>query len=678
LRKLRNPGYGQTVRLALLAALAAACALAGAATAQASVNLPAGFQEVTLASGFDGSGEHLIVDLAWAPDGRMFVADRTGVVYVHSPGDPVGTNSELLDIGAEVNNAPGSDRGLLGIAVDKDFASNGYLYLLYTYDKDGTDSSSWQVSRLTRVTVHPNNTVDGNHTSTTETPILGQIPATYGTDPNVGVCGAPSNTNQCIPSEGTSHSVGTVRVAPDGTLFVGTGDGNDYTIVDPLAFKDNNPETYRGKIMHVDTGGNGLPGHPFCRDDDTLTDVCTKVYAMGLRNPFRFTVRPGGGLAIGDVGEDAWEEFDLSSGGEDFGWPCWEGNGHTNQGHDYSSTDYCKARYADQNDNPSGPIFAWQHLPYPIDQSQCNNPPRGNTAIGGPTYMGDQYPAGYRGTTFFGDYMCGWLQRAVLDGSGPPTMVPFATSWGHGVDLESAPDGNLAYINDNVVHEVVYGPGNHRPAVSPSATATGGLGEQFASGAVDPDGDPLTYDWDFGDGSAHSSAAAPTHTYPSTGDYTATLTVDDGRGMSATGAVHVSLPAATPTTPAKPSVQIGHVRLRLGLTAGSARLLRRGLLAGSFSSADPVKTLRVSLWRGRANAKSCRWWSKRSHAFKRGSCGHAHWMNATLRRMGRSYTWKLSLGHRLGKGSYTIVLQALPRGSQLAPSARMTRRLRVR
>jgi hypothetical protein len=53
-------------------------------------------------------------------------------------------------------------------------------------------------------------------------------------------------------------------------------------------------------------------------------------------------------------------------------------------------------------------------------------------------------------------------------------------------------------------------------------------------------------------------------------------------------------------------------------------------------------------------------------------------MNATLRRMGRSYTWKLSLGHRLGKGSYTIVLQALPRGSQLAPSARMTRRLRVR
>ena len=81
--------------------------------------------------------------------------------------------------------------------------------------------------------------------------------------------------------------------------------------------------------------------------------------------------------------------------------------------------------------------------------------------------MGDQYPAGYRGTTFFADYMCEWIDRADMSGSSP-AMPSFATGWENGVDLESAPDGNLAYVADNEVREVVYGPGNHRPAVAPS------------------------------------------------------------------------------------------------------------------------------------------------------------------------------------------------------------------
>jgi glucose/arabinose dehydrogenase len=684
--------------LALVAALAATSAFAPV-SAGAATTLPTGFQEQTLDTDFNAPGESAIVDVAWAPDGHMFVADRAGMVFVQNPGAQAGDHTLLLNISDHVNNGPATDRGLLGIALDKNFASNGWLYLLYTYDKDTTDDNGWQVSTLTRVTVNPiTYTVVGGTNSPTETRILGEIPSSFGTDPNVGVCGAPSNTNQCIPSEGESHSIGTVRVDPsDGTLWVGTGDGNDYTIVDPLAFNDNNPETYRGKIMHIGTDGEGLPGHPFCPDDGTLTDVCTKIYAEGLRNPFRFTVRPSGGLAIGDVGENAWEEFDLASGGEDFGWPCWEGNGHTTTAHPYANTDYCKARYADTADTPTPPTFAWAHVPYLStgpDRTQCSvGGLRGNTSIGGPTYMGDQYPAGYRGTIFFADYMCQWINRATV-GGGAPTWQPFASDWENGVDLESAPDGNLVYIADNEVREVVYGPGNHRPVVAPSASPTDGsapLAVAFDAHGSDPDSDPLTYDWDFGDGSAHGAGAAPSHQYTDAGSYTATVTADDGRGMtdSATVAIDVTAPStatSTPTptsTPAPPPAGNGtksrQPLARLLLSGTSARFAGPGRVDGSFGSRKSVRKLDISLWSTHSSAvKRCSWWSRRSHSLKHGSCEQPHWMFATLHRHGSHYTWKLSLGGSLPRGSYTLVIQAVPRSSALAPSARLQKTLRVR
>src|SRR5207247_67288 len=92
----------------------------------AAATYPAGFSQVTLASGLSGA-----VAVDWAPDGRMFVAERSGVVKVV---DPDGTKRTLLDISDHVNNW--GDRGLLGVAVDSHFAQYPYLYLYYTYDAD--------------------------------------------------------------------------------------------------------------------------------------------------------------------------------------------------------------------------------------------------------------------------------------------------------------------------------------------------------------------------------------------------------------------------------------------------------------------------------------------------------------------------------------------------------------
>jgi glucose/arabinose dehydrogenase len=660
--------------LLLAAAVAVVLALA-AAPARAAISMPPGFQDVTLADSFNAPGAGAPVDVAWAPDGRMFVASEGGVVYVHNPGTPSDQNQVVLNIGDHVNSAAGSDRGLLGIATDTDFASNGYLYLLYSYDEDNSDSSDRKVSTLTRVTVHPDNSVDGGPTTPVETTILGKVHTVQtGSD---GACGLPDNSVDCIPSEGVSHSIGTVRSASDGTLYVGTGDGSDYLIIDPISLNDDDPQTYRGKIMHIDRDGHGLAGHPFCPDDANLDDVCTKIYAEGLRNPFRFTLRPGGGLAIGDVGQVDYEEIDFANGGENFGWPCREGFVATpfqNAGQHYG--DYPKCQAVNANNTTTPPLLVAAHNYTACDASL----PTGNTIVGGPIYEGDQYPAGYRGQLFFGNVGdigvpgCGWLARVnVNNGSSLSDFQNFATGWPTGVDLESAPDGNLAYVSlgDGAVREIVYGPGNHAPAVAPTATPNSGratLGVTFAAHGTDPDGDALSYDWDPGDGSPHLSGVTPGHFYTRPGHYTASVTADDGRGMTATASVPITVNGP------QPRLHIG----RLRLAAGAAKLARRGQLRGTFSSSHSVRRLQVSVWRGRANARSCRWWSLGARGLKRGSCKQPHWMHARLHRHASHYTWTLSLRRRLPKGSYTLVFQALPRSSSLAAGTPVRKRLRAR
>src|SRR5687767_6348416 len=130
---------------------------AGAAT------LPIGFEERTVASGLTAP---TAVD--WAPDGRMFVAEKAGRVRVVTAAGTL-LSTPLLDISDHVH--PSGDRGLLGLAVDTSFASNRYLYLLYTYDTSATHPTGPKTSRLTRVTVSSNNT------ASSETVLVGSIGA---------------------------------------------------------------------------------------------------------------------------------------------------------------------------------------------------------------------------------------------------------------------------------------------------------------------------------------------------------------------------------------------------------------------------------------------------------------------------------------------------------------------
>ena len=542
-------------RAAAVLGIAGMALLAGISPTEAATP-PTGFEERTVVSGLTAP-----TAVAWAPDGRMFVAEKGGKVRVVTAAGSL-LSAPLIDISGHVNSV--GDRGLLGIAVDSSFASNRYLYLLYTFDAKASASDQPKSSRLTRVTVNANNTASG------ETVLLG----THPTQP----CPAPSNPVDCMPSDSTAHSIGTVRSAPDGTLWVGNGDGSNYGGADPKAVRTHDEQSLSGKIMHIDRNGRGLPGHPFCPAVADLTQVCTKVWAKGFRNPFRFTLRPNGLPAIGDVGWGSYEELNLAQVGRNYGWPCYEGRSKPGG---YSSMTVCKDFYTKEGTSAgvAFPDYFYGHG-------------SGASIIGGPTYTGGPYPDEFDGDILFGDYVQGFIKRLQLDGSGKVTGTKeFVTGW-FGVDLELW-NGELHYVDfgdggrgTGSVRRISYAPANRTPIAIATATPTFGpapLDVSFkGSASSDPDGDTLKYEWDFGDGTSKSTSKDPTHRYSKGGSYDARLKVTDSKNASATATVRISVnkvpPVVTLTAPVDGAKYRDGVPVQL---SGSATDKEDGTLAAS-------------------------------------------------------------------------------------------------
>jgi glucose/arabinose dehydrogenase len=452
------------------------------------------------------------VGLAFAPDGRIFIWQKNGVVRIVKNGALLAT--PFLDIQTQVNQC--NDRGLLGFALDPNFATNGFVYLLHTLEESGnTTSCAAKTSRLIRVTANPP-TADVAQAGSLVTILSG------------------------ISSDGDSHSVGTLRFAPDGKLFVSHGDGASYTTTDPLALRSQDLNSYNGKILRINPDGSAPGDNPF---DDGTNSIRSKVWAYGLRNPFRFTLHPATGEPyIGDVGWNTWEEINRGR-GANFGWPCFEGNG--------PQPDYQAAFNQCRQLSPSAvtpPLYTFDHSV-------------GRTVIGGAFYTGFQYPFQYRGNLFFADYTAQWLVRLVFDDNlNLASVEPFATGFAGPVHIELGPDGMLYYVAilTGEVGRIRFVGAERPPVAKASASPSAGyspLTVAFSSaGSVDPDGGPLTYLWDFGDGTT-STLANPQRTFAASGvvSFPVTLTVTDSAGSSATDSIVVTLgslpPTATITSP---------------------------------------------------------------------------------------------------------------------------------
>jgi glucose/arabinose dehydrogenase len=473
------------------------------------------FGETTLVSGLSAP-----TSVAVAPDGRLFVAEKGGKVLTAMPGR---RPRLLLDISQHVNTY--NDRGLLGIALDRDVARNGYLYLLYSYEADprAQGSNHAVTSVLTRVRVR-----NGRRGPRP----LGRNPgehALLGGSGRYDLCGQPANTLDCLPAGADTHTGDTVRVDPrDGTLWVSNGDGAGESAPDPLAFYAADDQSYAGKILHIDRNGRGLPVHPFCPHDHVLTDVCTKVYATGFRNPFRFTLDPASGsLYAGDVGWFTYEELDRVVAGGDYGWPCYEGalpDGAAFHTPGYRALAPCEQLYQGERDPfhpiPSQPLLAYFHT-------------SGSAVVAGPRYRGSIFPRAYRGALFYGDFDQAWIRWVQLDDAGrvAGAIRPFASGW-YGVDLQQTPDGGLRYVDlpDGAVKEIVFAPRHPAPRAHPTASPASGrapLTVAFNAHAGEPGGAKVFCFWELGDG-GKASGCAPRHTFRRPGRYLVSVHVADG------------------------------------------------------------------------------------------------------------------------------------------------------
>lgn len=375
-----------------------------------------GFVQETVVDGLD-----LPVTLAFLPDGRMLIVERRGLVHVFDNGVLLPT--PFIDLIDEVGDV--RDRGMLGLAVDPDFDQNGYVYFVYTVDQfKGQPDEPEDVrtfSRLTRYTADPKT---GGNTVIPESRLV--------------LIGEESDEG--FPTCSPSHTIGTLRFGADDSLFVGSGDGahfafmddggNDAQCFEPFpfpgfsldqdvgAFRSQYLDTYAGKILRIDPAtGGGLPGNPYFTGDPH--DIDSKIWVSGLRNPYRFNVRPDspspGTLYIGDVGWTKFEEINVAHGGENFGWPCYEGfdaqPDYWSEGEpDHSG---CDTIETPPNPGPETKPLIWFHHSQPSESF-----PEGFTgrcAVGGSFYTKANYPSQVRGAFFFADCIDPWLKAVVVD-----------------------------------------------------------------------------------------------------------------------------------------------------------------------------------------------------------------------------------------------------------------------
>jgi len=562
---------------AVLCLLLPAPVVARAQQQPSTMNLPAGFIQETVSDELDGP-----TSFAFAPDGRIFVTQKAGAVKVIHNGQLQSEN--FIDLSHEVNQM--GDRGLLNVAVHPQFPAAPYVYFAYVYEPPeahGYTDRGARVGRVLRIEADPNN--PNRHVPDTGVVLVGrnstfeQIGNPERPDQPPFTCvdenGAP--VRDCLPAEGTAHTVDMIRFGRDGALYISVGDGS---VNGAINMRAQDVDSLAGKILRVDPNtGQGYAGNPFYDGDPNSNR--SKVYALGLRNPFRFALHPvTGALYVGEVGNDAWEEISRGGAGANFGWPCYEGPDPA------SNHERCQPLF-DGAVPLAETLHAYRHE-------------RGlGAAIGGDFYTGSSYPAYYRNAYFFADFNAGLIQF-ITERSGEPVVNNFASNVLGPVQISMGPDGNL-YVLSIVLGSLFRiryvsadtGSGDNTPptAVAAATPMEGAppLEVTFSSnGSSDPDGDALTFAWNFGNGE-RSTEANPTHTYSEPGRYTATLTVTDSRGEVRASSVEIAVggepPVATILAPT------ADARYRIGdaiAFSGAATDAEDGTLSGASLQWDAV------------------------------------------------------------------------------------------
>ncbi|RRB09679.1 PKD domain-containing protein, partial [Larkinella knui] len=524
-------------------------------------------------------------------NGNLYINNVYGSIYRVKRGES--TPTLWLDIREEVGNY--GDHGLLGMTLDRDFLENGRFYLYYNvdmywyknvgkpgYDKNRSLENYPSFGRLTRYTAN--------------------VKGDFSVDLNSRKVLIGETHDTGVPVLTLSHLGGGLAVGADGSILIGTGDGSSFEQVDvgcnattwvDLAMQEGiikyipNPGTttpescskpdyydknrvtenigaYRaqalfslsGKILRVNPeNGDGLPSNPFYNASLGPRAAQNRVYAFGLRQAFRISVRPGTGstnpqdgkpgiIYVGDVGFTSWEELNvITEPGQNFGWPYYEGILKGREG-------YWKTR-AFEPANPVKPRIQWRDNKYTeiVQGETVTNLNKtlleGGCAIGGAWQDGGgTYPAELKSIYYFADYNAGWIAGArfghdnELETNGLFKVTKKIVTDEGGQRLTAVAfnpyDHNIYYMTfgeAGVVRRFVAG--NDQPPVAvitkDKTYGNSPLTINFsAKESFDPEGKPLKYEWSVSDGSK-STAMDYTRSFTSTGpkSYTVTLKVTD-------------------------------------------------------------------------------------------------------------------------------------------------------
>ena len=628
-----------------LAASALCLSMVGSASA-----LPAGFVEQEIAGPWSGAA-----GIEWGPDGLMYVVERGGKVWIVENG--VKQATPFADLSSEVGGW--RDYGLLGFALHPNFAQNHSVFLYYV-----VDHYDLRMCNAARDNAGCQPPTYNPATDEYFKPTIGRI-TRYEADPATNYRTILPSTRHVLVGETIStgfpilhqsHGTGQLVFGEDGTLMATCGDAGSYNVVD----LGSNADTYYvqalsegiirpeenigalrsqflgsldGKMIRIDPlTGDGLPTNPFYEAANPRSPQ-SRTWALGLRNPYRFTRKPEtgshhpedgnpGDFYLGDVGWGSAEDLHVIKGpGRNLGWPHFEGlTAHPN----YSTANVsnlsaknplfgvngCAQEYfyfknlivqEKQNGlgswpNPCDPTQqipdAWtdpagktwryskfMHTRPPVDWrgsaraaafdangnattaqigavgSPVQGPQfSGNASTGGVWYQGDDFPAAWQNTYFHADYGGGWIKSFVFDANDRPYLVQNFVDPGNAVVFVSTSptQGGLYYVKwGDRVRRIVYNPANRPPvAAATPAVSFGGspLTVVFDNTSSDPEGQALTYAWDFGDGTT-SSAASPSHTFVAAGPtaFDVRLTVTDSVGAASDLSLTVSVNNTPPT-----------------------------------------------------------------------------------------------------------------------------------
>ncbi|MGW8949049.1 ThuA domain-containing protein [Streptomyces sp. NPDC055709] len=530
------------------------------------------FQQVTLAKGEPEVGEPM--SLAVLPDRSVLHTSRDGELRST---DAAGNTRVVGTIPVYAHD----EEGLQGVGIDPGFSENRAIYLYYAppldtpagdAPNDGTaaDFAKYDgVNRLSRFVLKADGTLD----NASEKKVI-DIPATR------GIC---------------CHVGGDIDFDAQGNLYLSTGDDSNpfasdgFTPIDERAGRNpaydarrtsGNTNDLRGKILRIkvaDDGSYTVPdGNLFAPGTDKTRP---EIYAMGFRNPFRFSVdKKTGVLYVGDYGPDAGAadpkrgpagqvEFARVTKPGNFGWPFCTGDNDPFVDYDFATkvsgeTFDCAALKNDSPHNtgltelpPAEP--AW--IPY--DGGSVPEFGTGSESpMGGPVYHYDpaldspvKFPEAYDGDFFAGEFGRRWIKRIEHGSDGAVQSINDVPWTGTQImDMSFGPDGAL-YVLDygtawfggdehSALYRIENATGGRSPVAEAGVNKTSGkapLKVAFSSaGTTDADGDALTYSWDFGDGGT-STAANPAYTYRKNGTYTATVTAKDPTGRTGSASVQV-------------------------------------------------------------------------------------------------------------------------------------------